>query len=292
MGRKHKHEEHINLERWLVSYADFVTLLFATFTALYAVSQVDKSKALAFEESIKQSMGASSYDPLRPAGGHFRGFHDYVENSSSSGVGQPAANTFPQSSVLSNAPEYIGKKSQSASMGVMSGHLLKLEENPDLSERIEVSANGDEVIIRLSEAGFFDSAKAEIRKDALPAFQIIGERLESFEGIEILAQGHTDNRPISNLRFRSNRELSTGRANAVVAILEKNHDIDPGYLVAAGYGEYRPLAPNDSPEGMARNRRVDVVVRPMVNDAVRLRKKGEAGGGKSKRGKKRRKKKR
>ena len=158
MGRKHKHEEHINLERWLVSYADFVTLLFATFTALYAVSQVDKSKALAFEESIKQSMGASSYDPLRPAGGHFRGFHDYVENSSSSGVGQPAANTFPQSSVLSNAPEYIGKKSQSASMGVMSGHLLKLEENPDLANRIEVSANGDEVIIRLSEAGFFDSA--------------------------------------------------------------------------------------------------------------------------------------
>ena len=67
MGRKHKHEEHINLERWLVSYADFVTLLFATFTALYAVSIVDKSKALAFEESIKQSMGASSYDPLRPA---------------------------------------------------------------------------------------------------------------------------------------------------------------------------------------------------------------------------------
>ena len=59
---KKKHEEHVNLERWLISYADFVTLLFATFTALYAVSQVDKSKALAFEESIKQSMGASSYD--------------------------------------------------------------------------------------------------------------------------------------------------------------------------------------------------------------------------------------
>ncbi|MDP6945613.1 MAG: OmpA family protein, partial [Myxococcota bacterium] len=193
-------------------------------------------------------------------------------------------------SVLSNAPEYIGKQSQSASVGMMAGHLLKLQDNPDLSDRIEVSANGDEVIIRLSEAGFFDSAKADIRKDALPAFQIIGERLESFEGIEILAQGHTDNRPINNLRFRSNRELSTARANAVVAILEADHDIDPGYLVAAGYGEYRPLAPNDTSEGMGRNRRVDIVVRPMVNDAIRLRKEGEVRSGKKKgkRGKKRR----
>jgi chemotaxis protein MotB len=160
-------------------------------------------------------------------------------------------------------------------MAMLAGHLLKLEDNPDVSDRIEVSANGDEVIIRLSEAGFFDSAKAEIRKDALPAFQIIGERLESFEGIEIMAQGHTDDRPINNLRYRSNRELSTERANAVVALLEDNHDIDPGYLVASGYGEFRPLAPNDSIEGMARNRRVDIVVRPMMNDAVRLRKESE-----------------
>ena len=269
---KKKHEEHVNLERWLISYADFVTLLFATFTALYAVSQVDKSKALAFEESIKQSMGASSYDPLRPAGGNHRGFHDFIENSSSSGVGMPPANAFEQSSVLSNSPEYIGKRSRASSIGKMAGELMKLEEESELSDRIDVSANGDEVIIRLSEAGFFDSGKAEIRPDALPAFQIIGERLETFEGIEITAQGHTDNRPIKTARFRSNRELSTGRANAVIRLLEENHQkIEPASLVSAGYGEYRPLAPNDNGSGRARNRRVDVVVRPMANDAIRLR---------------------
>jgi chemotaxis protein MotB len=115
------------------------------------------------------------------------------------------------------------------------------------------------LVISLREVGFFESGSAEIRASSMPAFERLANLLGESDS-DIRIEGHTDNVPIHNSRFASNWDLSTARATATIRLLIVNYGFDPQRLTAAGYAEYRPIATNETPEGRAMNRRVDVVV--------------------------------
>jgi chemotaxis protein MotB len=231
--KRHKHPEHINHERWLVSYADFITLLFAFFVVMFAVSRVDTKQLGRFSESFQQAVGlfdGRSYGLLPDPGNAIMGEGQGVASGDSNDVKE--------------VQEEIARQQQ---------------ENPnDAIARVKVIRRGRELLLRLDDNILFDSGDDRVRDGALKALRTIAALVKERK-VELRVEGHTDNIPVRNGRFRSNWELSTARATAVIAELAQT-GFTPERLSAAGYGEFHPVGPNDGPEGRAHNRRVDIVI--------------------------------
>lgn len=249
MSRRPRNKTHANHERWLVSYADFITLLFAFFVVLYSSAQVDKRKigqlAVAIQVAF-QEMGVFSEAPTpRPVP------------------------TQPQSTLQTLSLEdraalvtMVRKRQDDAQAEDISKLLEELRKDlgPELlRNEVALTSTNDGLIISLREIGFFESGSADIRRDSLPAFGRIASLLVKHHcGIRI--EGHTDNVPIHNGRFADNWELSTARSAELVRLLITKYGFAAQRLSAAGYAEFHPVASNDSPEARAQNRRVDIVV--------------------------------
>ena len=274
MGRKKKHEEHVNHERWLVSYADFVTLLFAFFVILYATSQTDEKKVKEFEASIQQELNESiiaefvtqfAYnredDPRRYLDLLKRkpSFEDLPERRTSSSKNESAA-----SKKAKGAP--VAAPKERSLLATLNQELNDVQLKPEYQKHLKIEMDERKLLIRLGEAGFFRSGTPEFTPQAEAVLDSIGGLLKKYAGVEITIEGHTDNLPIRNSIYRSNWELSTARATIVIAYLINRHAIDPMRLVAAGYGEFRPLASNEDATGRAKNRRVDIIVRNPSDD--------------------------
>ena len=251
MTRK-KHPEHANHERWLVSYADFITLLFAFFVVLFASSQSDKAKqkkvSAAITAAFSQMAIFEPHSPTPPLE-QTTGAADSTPTPlqlpmTAAGAGdaphQPAAADSPE--LLRNRIEQIIQKQIAA--GLM--HPGDLTLHP----------NSDGLVLSLQEGAFFDSASAEFRPAAIPALELISTSLPP---TPIRIEGHTDNLPIHSTLFASNWELSGARASAITRFLLEHSHANPAQLSVAGYAEYHPIASNATPEGRARNRRVDIV---------------------------------
>ena len=253
MSRRYKKKAHANHERWLVSYADFITLLFAFFVVLYASSQADKKKAAQVAAAIKgafQQMGV--FTGTSPAD---------VGVPGSPGV-QP-----PQ---LTNAPIHVirvagnsDKDHGSIGVGVDVDeirHELEIALGDQIrNHEVQMHVTPEGLVVSLREVGFFNSGEAEVLPDGKATLTSIATILGG-KGFELRVEGHTDNVPIHNAHFKSNWELSTARATEVVSLLIEEHGFDPMRISAAGYSEFRPAASNDTPQGRAANRRVDLVV--------------------------------
>ena len=257
MSRRRKHPAHANHERWLVSYADFITLLFAFFVVLYASSQVDQRKvgklAMAIQVAF-QELG--------------------VFQASNSSVPLNAADPAPFNTV-----QAIENVERTAALGRLvpppKGVLGGGNENGDLNElrreleralapqihrqEVALHAEPDGLVVSLREVGFFESGSATIRPNAQSAFGRIAELLGK-RSYRIRIEGHTDNVPIHNQRFADNWELSTARSTELVRLLVEKYGFSPQRLSAAGYAEFHPVAKNDAAAGRALNRRVDVVI--------------------------------
>ena len=265
MSRRKKHEEHVNHERWLVSYADFITLLFGLFVVLYASSQVDKRKIGKLALSIQvafQEMGvfdaSSTHIPLNDSEAIPFSQVQVVENTERTGdmrrfvqpmKGQPSASS---SAPLKNIQKELEK-------------ILA----PEIKDRVvEVKAGRDGLIVSLREIGFFFSGSAALRPSSRDAIDRLAAVLSTrTEALRI--EGHTDNVPIHNQQFGSNWELSTARASDLIKVFIVHYGFEPQRLSAAGYAEFHPSASNDSAEGRARNRRVDIVIlNPAAQDFV------------------------
>jgi chemotaxis protein MotB len=221
--RAHDHHR----DRWLVSYADFITLLFAFFVVLYSAAQVDKHRTAEVASAIQTAFHQSGSLPTPAVNG-----------------GSPQLPNAPPSS---DDPQQVLKKQIEQTLA---GEIA----NGDVAVR----SSPDGLIISLREVGFFDTGSAEIKASSQVAFARLAEILRQ-NGSDIRIEGHTDNVPIHNSKFSSNWDLSTARATATIRLLIR-YKLNPDRMAAAGYAEFHPIASNDTPEGRANNRRVDIVV--------------------------------
>ena len=259
MSRKKKAAAHANHERWLVSYADFITLLFAFFVVLFSSSQVDKRKvgkiSAAMQEAFAQMgifQAANSRTPMVTTDPLPTENIQLIEN------GKGIAGQGKMPSPIEKLGEPLPPPKDLATLQKeLSGALA-----PEI-ERHEVvmKANRDGLVISLQEIGFYESGSATLRTDSEAAVQRIAQAL-SDQPNSIRIEGHTDNVPIHNAQFASNWELSTARATGMIRLFITQYNLPATRLSAAGYAEYHPVASNEAADGRAQNRRVDIVVLP------------------------------
>jgi chemotaxis protein MotB len=257
MRRRKKQEEHVNHERWLVSYADFITLLFAFFVVLYASSQVDKRKVGMLALSIQvafQEMGVfeSSNTKVPMADTEIMPFEkvQVIENVNRTVDFQRIAQ--PLRGMHSNAALPDSMKNVQADLAKALAPELK-------SHVVEIKARREGLVVSLEEVGFYESGSAALRSSGRDAVDrlvtILAKRSEALR-----IEGHTDDVPIHNAQFASNWELSTARATELIKLFILRYQIPAQRLSAAGFAQYHPLDSNGTPEGRARNRRVDIVI--------------------------------
>lgn len=235
MARKKKHPEHANHERWLVSYADFITLLFAFFTTLYAISQVDSKKVQQLAQALQSALGRTGPQALAES------------HSSLSPVDSPRSMPRPQS----------GTKRSDRQLAELAQALSKLAQSFGGDARFNVRVEPRGVVLSLSDAALFGPGESRLRATGRPVLDSITALLLQ-NPHPVVVEGHTDDR--NETLPSANWRLSTERSVTVLSYLVEEHGYPPGKLAAAGYGQYHPAGPNDTPEGRARNRRVDLVI--------------------------------
>ncbi|MBM7865713.1 OmpA family protein [Heliobacterium gestii] len=233
--KKQHHEEHVD-ESWLIPYADILTLLLALFIVMFAVSQVDTKKF----EALKKAMESV-----------FKGGSGLMANSSA----VPSEGTSDSSTdaalmeALKEAQELQEAKNR----------IDQYIEEKGLKNQVETNLVREGLQISFRDAALFDSGKADLKRDALPALDLIASTLHNMPN-EVRIAGHTDNLPISTAEFPSNWDLSAKRALNVMKHILNDKQNNPVKFTAVGYGEYHPKASNNTPEGRAQNRRVEVLI--------------------------------
>ncbi|HUH63284.1 MAG TPA: OmpA family protein [Terracidiphilus sp.] len=245
MRRRRHTESAENHDRWLVSYSDFVTLLFAFFVVLFASAYRDKHSVIRVANAIHQGFQSLGVLP----GGHDK----YAIAYSGSPTEEPFAPS-PNASRKGLPPGPSAKEVFELEQQLQSAMGSELK-----NHEMEMSITPEGFVISLKELGFFNSGHAELLPGAADKIEKIATILSS-HGLELRVEGHSDNQPIHNAQFRSNWELSTARAMTVVSLLVDQAGFDPRKVSVAGYGEYRPIADDSTPEGRRMNRRVDLVV--------------------------------
>jgi chemotaxis protein MotB len=241
MRRRRREEEHENHERWMISYADFITLLFAFFVVMYAGSSVNERRAQAVSGSIGSAFGRV---PV---------IHEIPRDS-----------IVPDLPLLPRAMPYRSRNNEAAvrrereQMSSMARDLLTAL-NP-LAERgmVRVTQGQRGITVEINASMLFASGDAKLSPQAVNALFAVAAVLRA-DNHAIQVEGHTDNAPISNALYASNWELSAVRAGSVVRLFVDS-GIAPQRLVAMGHGNTRPVASNETPEGRMRNRRVQMLV--------------------------------
>jgi chemotaxis protein MotB len=235
-GRRHKgHGDggHENAERWLLTYADLITLLMVFFVVLYSMSSADSTKFKAISVALQQAFNL-----------------DVLKGQAATSIGESAAQPAPPiDSLINDAQVPQVSRLQSKIQAVVDGAL----QAPDVS----VSVDREGVVIRMSGSYLFDSGRAELKPNSFAIMDAISAELR-LEGNDIRVDGHTDSTPIDSPRYPTNWELSVARALAVTRYLTESDGIPAGRLMAAGFGEFRPLMANDSRDHRAMNRRVEI----------------------------------
>ena len=228
MIRRKKEEEHENLERWLLTYADLITLLLAFFIVMYSMSKVDAKKfgrmAAAFQSVLKGGASVLKGDSV-------------VLPNDDFGAG----------------PLRVGD------LKLVQARVKRVADELREASKITTEMEDRGLVIHITENALFQSGKAYLTPNAMKTLDGLAEVIRDVPN-DIRVEGHTDNSPINTPEFPSNWELSTARATQVIKYLIEKHNLSPAKISAMGYAEYRPIFPNDSPESRAKNRRVDVII--------------------------------
>lgn len=235
-------QEHANHERWLVSYADFITLLFAFFVMLYSHSQMDREQAARISQAFREAMEEG------------RLTHVLAKLLKNAPPPKPRAQAPVQLPPLP-PPEPDGTVELLPSLRELKE---KLHAEID-SGRVEIRMERRGLVISLKEASFFPPGADTIQPQALPVIESIAVELKKVPN-PIRLEGHTDSTPIHNSRFRSNWELSAARGIAMLELFAARYGIPRERMAIAGYADTAPVASNETEAGRARNRRVDIVV--------------------------------
>ena len=247
-NRRHSYGSH---DRWLVSYADFITLLFAFFVVLYASSKADQRKQQQVSQAIDSAfhlLGLFPDSAQRPAN---------LKNVSAISQDQSS----PLTIVMGE--EVMAPARVKEDLGHVQQDLEKTLANEIAQHTVAIQMGKEGLVISLREAGFFNSGSAVPQPGALQVLREIAARLGK-TSYDVRIEGHTDNVPIHNQEFDSKWELSSARATRIARLFLTTRDIAPERLSAAGYAEFHPVASNATAAGRAENRRVDLVVKPQT----------------------------
>jgi chemotaxis protein MotB len=232
LRRKKREEEHENLERWLITYADLITLLLAFFIMMYVFSKQDARK---YDEVV----------------GHLKTI--FTGGPGLSGQGKTGE------TLLFELPIKTAQGTREEVQRKLEDGIQSLADNEPIKKNISIFSDERGIVIRVLEKAFFDEGKADLKERAKDALGKIVPVIKNVDNL-IRIEGHTDNVPINNHEFRSNWELSTRRATEVVSYFIEKNDFPPERISAVGYAEYRPVAINDTPENRALNRRIEIII--------------------------------
>lgn len=251
MVRRRHAEVHVNQERWLVSYADFITLLFAFFVVMYSISQVNQSKYRVLSETFEHAFNSRQVTTDTTSSNPVEKIINPIQ------VGEPALSPDPSAIDIKEGRGDAASTSDDQLQEISS---LVNERFADLinDELVSVSSNELWLQIELKDSILFASGGAELSLQAQAIFDEIASILKDYPN-QIQVEGYTDNIPISSTRYPSNWELSSARASAIVKLLAAR-GVAPQRLSAVGYGEFQPVASNEHPAGRAQNRRVALMI--------------------------------
>ncbi len=269
MARKKRIEEHENHERWLVSYADFITLLFAFFVVMYSISSVNEGKYRVLSDSIVTAFRepARSLQPIQ-IGDLMR---SPLQSNEQFDQEMPVIQLFkvpvPDNPVDERAEEKVesGTMAPEDETSELDQAAQQLADSIEAAmsdlvddELIEVRRDKRWIEVEINSSILFSSGSADLSKQSRPVLAQLADKLKPLDSI-IHVEGFTDNVPINNFEFLSNWELSAARAASVVHLFTRL-GIEPQRMAAIGYGEFRPVSSNDTAEGRAMNRRVVLVI--------------------------------
>ncbi len=246
---RERRKANISRDRWLVSYADFITLLFGFFVVLYVFARADQKKQTQVTASIDSAFRSLGLFPDSSRKSPKAG-------STTSGIDQPFV---PMNIVMGE--DVLAPAKVIDDLNHIRRELEQTLSNQVAQHTVSIQMGRDGLIISLREAGFFISGSATPRPETLPTLRQIAASLGRTP-YDLRIEGHTDNIPIHTAEFDSNWELSAARATHIARIFLDLKAMPPDRLSAAGYAEFHPVARNDTAEGRAENRRVDLVVLP------------------------------
>jgi len=247
--RKKKAPAHENHERWLVSYADFITLLFAFFVVMFASSQADKGRAKAVSEAVTKALE----DSKMPTIAEILGGTVYDKGKGNDAMKGPVIKVKEKN----QKPEEPPKKLTELAPALKT---LAIELQKEISKgQVQITLEPRGLVISLKEAAFFDSGDDTIKPSSYPIIAKLAAVVQKLNN-PVRLEGHTDSVPISTSRFHSNWELSAARSIAMLELLNAKFGVERDRMAIVGYADTTPVDSNDTAEGRARNRRVDVVL--------------------------------
>jgi chemotaxis protein MotB len=255
MARRKRQAEHANHERWLVSYADFITLLFAFFVVMFATSQVDKTKAKQVSDSVTKAFEGQKMTAL---------FVSILGNANDKGANDKGANDKGKLT-STRGPAGSQKAAEEKTASKLAELLPSLQvlseelKSEIAAGRIQISMEARGLVISFKQAALFPSSEDVISLEAYSSLEKIAAAIEKIPN-PVRLEGHTDSRPINTPRFRSNWELSAARSIALMEILTTRYGVPKTRLSIAGYADTAPVATNDTEEGRALNRRADIII--------------------------------
>ena len=268
MAKKKKKDSGGGTANWMNTFADLMNLLLCFFFLLFSMSSVDADKFEALVQSLEHSFsilpqgGSSIGDGQMVAAGVNQlqlldQFYKEATNSSSEEEGEDneAEEDNPEQALKQEMAEAGLKESEE-----MAEQIEKMLEEQRIADQVELDSNAQFVRLTLNGALLFDSGQSKIREDALPLVDKLSLILENYNSSLIDIEGHTDNVPISNERYENNDVLSAYRAFSVKDYVLGKTTLEAGKINATGCGEYNPVADNATPEGRARNRRVEIKI--------------------------------
>jgi len=244
--KKHKkehHEEHID-ETWLIPYADLLTLLLALFIILFASSQVDEKRY----SQVMQGLNSA-----------FNGGISVFDESDSISLDDVSTNdikNIKESEQVQNLKDLINKERQD--MEAIKKELDAFINKNGLTMQLQTNVTSDMLKITIQDYALFDSGMAVVKPEAQKLALVISDMLNMYPDYKVEVAGHTDNIPINNREFDSNWDLSSRRSLNFMKYLLNSDNLDQARFRSIGYGEYQPIGTNATPEGRAKNRRVEV----------------------------------
>lgn len=247
MARKKRIPAPENHERWLVSYADFITLLFAFFVVMFASSQTDKGKAQQVSDSVKRALEGEKMTQVISA----------ILGGTAKDTGKGNAQMRGPGGVRKASED---KKDQKLAELLPALKVLSEELKKEIAAgKIQISMQARGLVVSFNQAALFAPGEDVISPDAYEGLQKVAAAISKMSN-PVRLEGHTDSTPIRTARFRSNWDLSAARSIAILEILSDKYGVLRNRLSVAGYADTAPIASNENEEGRARNRRADIVI--------------------------------